>query len=105
MNLVFDPETIYDTLRVSFPILYKEPKQIKPAKLMQVFHFVSPSVFKIHIPKEYFKASIIETMKDFEPKIKMFLEIVIPCLAKGFSIQRGSLYVFDPDAQKDMDDL
>ena len=109
LNLVLDTKTTYDTLRNAFPLLYDELRTIDSNKLLQmdnqVFKFVSPAVFHINMPVQCIKDAVVECLGQYQPEIKHLLNIVLPRLASGFSIQRGAVFGFGSKASEDTGSL
>ena len=98
-------ETNYSTLLTAFPILYNELKTVDPENLCSttehVFHFVSYETFKS--VRKQIKATILESIANtiviYKTEVSNLLHLIIPKLAEGFSLQRGKIFGFGPEAE------
>ena len=91
-------DTSYDTLLQAFPTLYQELNNIKGTDMLntgrQSFNFVENNIFKKSLPKECILHSINSCMCEYKREVLNILNVLLPMLAEGFSIQCGALFGF-----------
>ena len=63
----------------------------------QVFDFVANDIFKKSLPKRI-SHSINSCMRQYKKEVVNILNVLLPILAEGFSIQHGALFGFGPKA-------
>ena len=92
----------YDTLLQVFSTLYQELDNAKRLDVSnierQIFDFVANDIFKKSLPKQSILHSNNSCMCQYEKELLNFLNILLPMLTEGFSIQRGALFTFGPKA-------
>ena len=84
----------YDALLQLFSTLYQELWNIE----RQIFDFVANDIFKKSLPKQSILHSNNSCTCQYEKEVLNFLNILLPMLTEGFSIQRGALFTFGPKA-------
>lgn len=104
MKLLMNNGTTYSVLLEKFPILFKELSEIKPENLLtneQVFKFVDNDTYQESLPKECVLQSIMCCANKYKNEVINIISIILPRFAEGFALQRGSIFGFGPQADKD----
>ena len=103
-SLLMDPTTNYSTLLTSFQTLYDNLTNIPPEKYTHLEYtatFVSAQTFTKSLPDVNLQESLKEIVAMFQEDIVILLQIVLTMFAEGFSRQKGNIFNFGPDANKD----
>ena len=103
--LLLGTKTTYETLVTAFPIMYDDLTKPISEQLLQteqrLVNFVDDKPFKSTLPKECLRESVSNCASQYKKEVLQLLEILLPCLAEGFSEQRGALFGFGPKVQDD----
>ena len=104
LELLVNTSTNYDTLSEAFPKLYEELENVKGADMLnteqQIFNFVEKKLFLKSLPKECMLTRIEACMQEYKKENINILNVLLPMLAEGFSMQRGALFGFGPKANE-----
>ena len=102
--MLMDPESTYNTLKSSFPILYRNLTEQNPKDLFtmeQVFSFTTSEHHKNSLPKKIIQDSIITCANAYQKEVYDLLTIMLSRVAEGFSDQRGAVFGFGPKAEEE----
>ena len=104
-NLLMNKDTNYSILIKSFTKLYDELITTDAEMLLttdQVFTFVTEKIFQESKPKqEYLVEALRQTLEMYPREIRKLVRICLKRFAEGFSHQKGAIFGFGPDADKD----
>ena len=104
-NLLMNKDTNYSILIKSFTKLYDELITTDAEMLLttdQVFTFVTEKIFQESKPKqEYLVEALKQTLEMYPGEIRKLVRICLKRFAEGFSHQKGAIFGFGPDADKD----
>ena len=105
LSLLLDTETTYDTLCSAFPILFNDLSNPNTEKFLQTQHcatsFIDDERFKSALPKDCLCESVENCCTVYKKEILQLLQIILPHMAEGFSEQRGALFGFGPNSEKE----
>ena len=100
--LMLNKSTSYETLLERFPMLYNDFKaNITDAILHteeKVASFVDNQTFQTSLPKPVLRQNVQQLSLMHKDNVLMILQTILPRLAEGFSVQRGALFGFGPNA-------
>ena len=71
----------------------------------QIFNFAENNIFKKSLPKECILHSINSCRCEYKKEVVNILNVPLPMLAEGFSIQCGSLFGFGLNANENVGTL
>ena len=84
--------------------MYENLTNVEPKYLLTFDHVLSFTSKELHIeslPKQCILDSILSCAETYEKEVVQLLNIMVPKLAEGFSNQRGAIFGFGPNADKD----
>ena len=109
LALLLNKETTHSKLKTIFHNLYEDLTTVHPSEFLQTkkpaTKFTSPELFLKCLPKDHMVASIDACIVEHSAQIEQLIKLFLKKLAEGISDQKGAIFGFGPNAEKDTGSL